>query len=104
MGDDRKFEFTATLEAAQVADYLARIADGIRGGVIRLTAGERELQLGPVEVLKLEIEAEAKPEKGKGSIELEISWKSDYAATTQEAARMPSHRSVEYCTPTHSSP
>ena len=36
---NRKFAFSATLEATQVADYLVRIADGLRRGVVRLSAG-----------------------------------------------------------------
>jgi amphi-Trp domain-containing protein len=78
-----KFEFSATLEASQVADYLVRIADGLRRGVIGLTAGERGVRLEPTAMLAFEIEAEGKPEKSAGSIAMELSWKPEYASAAE---------------------
>jgi amphi-Trp domain-containing protein len=78
-----KFEFSATLEASQVADYLVRIADGLRRGVVGLTAGERGIRLAPTAMLAFEIEAEGKPEKAAGSIALELSWKPEYASAAE---------------------
>ncbi|GEM_PF-1693965 len=78
-----KFEFSATLEASQVADYLVRIADGLRRGVIGLTAGERAVRLEPTAMLAFEIEAEGKPEKSAGSIAMELSWKPEYASAAE---------------------
>ncbi|HXX39905.1 MAG TPA: amphi-Trp domain-containing protein [bacterium] len=78
-----KFDFSATLEASQVADYLVRIADGLRRGVVRLAAGERGIRLEPTAMLAFEIEAEGKPEKTSGSIAMELSWKPEYASAAE---------------------
>jgi len=78
-----KFAFSATLEATQVADYLVRIADGLRRGVVGLAAGEQTVQLAPTTMLALEIEAEGKAEKATGHIALELSWKPEYAAAAE---------------------
>jgi amphi-Trp domain-containing protein len=75
MGDNGKFEFTATLEPAQAADYLARIADGLRRGVIGLAAAGRSIRMEPGPMVTVEIAGESKPEKAKGSLAVEISWK-----------------------------
>lgn len=75
MGENGKFEFTATLEPANAADYLTRIADGLRRGVIGLAAAGRSIRLEPGGMVTVEVAAESKPEKAKGSLGLEISWK-----------------------------
>ncbi|HEV2359934.1 MAG TPA: amphi-Trp domain-containing protein [bacterium] len=77
MAKNGKFEFTATLEPANAADYLSRIADGLRRGVIGLTAAGRSIRLEPGSMVTVEIAAESKPEKAKGSLGLEISWKAN---------------------------
>lgn len=74
MGDrEGKFEYAGQVAAEQAAEYLDRIATGIRAGHIALGAGSRRASFAPTELLKLEIEAEAKD--GKGSVALELSWK-----------------------------
>jgi amphi-Trp domain-containing protein len=75
MGENGKFEFTGTLEPAQAADYLSRIADGLRRGVIGLSAAGRSIRIEPGAMVTLEIAAESKPEKAKGSLAVEVSWK-----------------------------
>jgi amphi-Trp domain-containing protein len=75
MRENGKFEFTATLEPSQAADYLSRIADGLRRGVIGLSSDGRTIRLEPGGMVSVEIVAESKPEKAKGSLGLEISWK-----------------------------
>lgn len=74
-----KFAFSATLEAAQVADYLVRIADGLRRGVVGFSAGGEAVRLAPTAMLALAIEAEGKAEKATGHIALELKWKPEYA-------------------------
>ena len=86
MSENGKFEFSATLEAAQAAEYLSRIADGLRRGVVALTAGGRSIRLEPTAMMAIEIEAETKPEKSKGSLGLEISWKAERAAAKDTLA------------------
>jgi amphi-Trp domain-containing protein len=75
MGTNGKFEFTGTLEPAQAADYLSRIADGLRQGVIGLAAAGRSIRMEPGTWVTIEIAAESKPEKAKGSLAVEVSWK-----------------------------
>jgi len=75
MGENGKFEFTATLAPEQAADYLNKVADGLRRGVIGLAAAGRSIRLEPGALLTLEIAAETKPEKAKGSLAVEVSWK-----------------------------
>jgi amphi-Trp domain-containing protein len=83
-GKNGKFEFTATLEPAQAADYLSRIADGLRRGIIGLSSAGRAIRLEPSSIVSVEIAAEAKPEKSKGSLAVEISWKAREHVTADE--------------------
>lgn len=74
MGDKSgKFEYAGQVSAEQAAQYLERIAAGLRAGHIALGAGARRASFAPTEMLKLEIEAEAK--EGRGDLALEISWR-----------------------------
>lgn len=75
-----RFAFSATLEAAQVAEYLVRIADGLRRGVVGFSAGGESVRLAPTAMLALAIEAEGKAEKATGRIALELVWKPEYAS------------------------
>ncbi len=75
MGDNGKFEFTATLGPAQAADYLSKVADGLRKGVIGLSSAGRSIRLEPGSLVTVEIAAESKPEKSKGSFAVEVSWR-----------------------------
>ena len=74
MGDrEGKFEYAGQVAAEQAAEYLDRIAAGIRAGHLAFGAGARRASFAPAELMKLEIEAEA--EEGKGSVAIELSWK-----------------------------
>ena len=70
-----EFEFSTTTRGSQVAEYLNRIADGLRQGALTLGAGGHGVHLQPGEMIRLEIEAESKPDKGTASLQLELSWK-----------------------------
>jgi len=78
-----KFEFSATLEATQIAKYLVRIADGLRQGIVGLAAGEETVWLAPTGMLALGIKAEGTVERTTGHITLELSWKPEYAAAAE---------------------
>lgn len=84
MGDNGKFEFTATLEPDQAGDYLSRIADGLRRGVIGLSAAGRSIRLVPGAMVTVEIAAESKPDKAKGSFAIEVSWKAREQVSVDE--------------------
>ncbi len=79
----RKFAFSATLEATQAAECLVRIADGLRRGVVRLSAGGETLQLTPTAMLAVEIQAEGKRDKAAGHLAVELSWTPEYAAAAE---------------------
>jgi amphi-Trp domain-containing protein len=75
METDRSFEFSAYCEPAQVADYLEALARYIRAGHAQLAVGSESIQLSFSPSLKLELAAKMRPDKGKGSLELDISWR-----------------------------
>jgi len=83
-GRTEKFEFLATLDVQRAADYLSRIAEGFRKGTLTLAAGGRAISLVPTSMVKIELEAESKgSEAGRGSLDLEISWKEAYVAAAE---------------------
>ncbi len=73
--DREELEFSTTTRGAQVAEYLNRIADGLRQGALTIGAAGHTVHLQPAETIRLEVEAENRADKGKGSLQLEISWK-----------------------------
>lgn len=74
MGDrEGKFEYAGQVGSEQAAEYLERIAAGLRLGRVGLGAGAKRTALATGELLKLEIEAESKD--GKGSLAFELSWR-----------------------------
>jgi amphi-Trp domain-containing protein len=73
MGDKTEFEFEGVASAAEAADALNRIADGIRAHSLSLSLGEEAVTVYPDGDLSMEIEASEK--KGKAKIEIAIAWK-----------------------------
>src|SRR6516165_7412354 len=73
-GESKEFMFSSTTEVVRVAEYLMRIADGLRLGRVSLSAPGRVVRLEPARVVRLELGAQSKPEEGKASLELAISW------------------------------
>jgi amphi-Trp domain-containing protein len=75
MADNKEdFEFSAYADSETVASYLESLATQIRKGNAQLSAGSGTINLHFGSPIKLDIEAEMDSEKGKGSIELELSW------------------------------
>jgi amphi-Trp domain-containing protein len=68
-------EFGALVSADEAADYLEALAQSCREGSTLLESGDRSLVLEVGRDVKLELEAEADPAKGKGSIEISLSWR-----------------------------
>jgi amphi-Trp domain-containing protein len=73
MGKNNGFEFAGRVSTEQAAEYLERVAAGLRAGHIGLGAGGRRVNLVPAGIVKLELEAEG--EEGEGAISMELSWK-----------------------------
>ena len=72
MSDGRTFEFESGASAAEAADILQRIADGLRSGNLSLSLGGEAVTVLPQGDLALDIEATEKKEKAK--IEITVAW------------------------------
>ena len=72
MSDGRTFEFEGGASAAEAADILKRIADGLRSGNLSLSLGGDAVTVLPQGDLALDIEATEKKEKAK--IEITVAW------------------------------
>ena len=73
MSERSEIEFDGSASAAEVADVLMRIADGIRARALSVSLGEDEVSVYPDGDLALEIEATEK--KSKAKIEIGVSWR-----------------------------
>jgi amphi-Trp domain-containing protein len=82
MSDKNEFEYADKLSAMEVADYLEKIAEGLKTRSLKLQGKGQAISLLPQDTLKLKVSAEAK--EGKGSIEFEISWKNEYVVGSQK--------------------
>jgi amphi-Trp domain-containing protein len=67
-------EFSTTTEVMRVAEYLTRIADGLREGCVNLVASGQTIVLEPADIVRLQMEAKRLPGQRRTSLELEISW------------------------------
>ncbi len=72
---DRNFEYTAYTEPDAVGKYLEDLARYIREGHVHLAVGNEGIQLDLGTNVKLELEARVKADKGKGNLQLGISWR-----------------------------
>lgn len=68
-----EIEFEGSASAAEVADVLVRIADGIRARALSVSLGEDEISVYPDGDLALEVAATEK--KSKARIEISVSWR-----------------------------
>ena len=73
MGDSREFEFEGAASPSEVADMLARIAEGIRARGLSLSMGAERITVHPAGALSLQVEASEK--KGRARIEIAIAWR-----------------------------
>jgi amphi-Trp domain-containing protein len=81
---EQSFEYAATVSAVKAADHLEALARNLRAGQVQLTAGAESIALAVQGEVKLEIAAEFKAEKGKGSLELQLSWRNPIARDEAE--------------------
>ena len=91
MTNRAKFDYNAPADTGCVAEYLTRIAEGLRSGSISLTADKKTINLAPSQVVRFEIDATSSAVKGRGSLVLEISWKAvtESARGTLEISTQP---------------
>jgi len=81
--DKERLEFAGIADRDRVAEYLSRLADGLRLGAVTLSSAGQSVHLEAAERLRLEVEARHRPDKGSSSLQLEISWKT--ASAVREA-------------------
>jgi amphi-Trp domain-containing protein len=74
MSDSRALEFCGPATPAEAAETLARLAEGFRTGGLSVSLGEEEIRVFPAGDLSLEIDASER--KGKGKLEVVITWRS----------------------------
>jgi amphi-Trp domain-containing protein len=72
---EKAFEYSAYSEPSTIADYLEALAQHLRSGRVHLAAGGESIDLEMAANVKVELAAKVKPEKGKGSLQLDISWR-----------------------------
>jgi len=82
MGEKDGFEYAEKMSVEEVADFLLALSTGIRDKKLKLTGKGKSMTLLPSDTVKLEVKAEGK--EGKGSIEIEISWKDKYVASAEK--------------------
>lgn len=86
--DKQQLEFAGTAGRELVAEYLNRLADGIRLGAVTLTSAGQSVHLESPARLRFEVEARHRPDKGSSSIQLEISWKAERAVREEDEERL----------------
>ena len=84
MSQKEKFEQTTEFNSEEAAKYLERLASGIRAGTMSFEDAGTTVTLDMGEVISIKLEAEADPKKGKGSLEVEISWRASKAPVEGE--------------------
>jgi amphi-Trp domain-containing protein len=75
MSSKSRFTYSATVDRAEVAAYLNRIAEGISAGSISMAAEKQLINLAPAGEFKLSIEADSNRDRSRGSLVLDLSWK-----------------------------
>ncbi len=82
MSEKDEFEYSEKMTSDEIADFLLALSTGVRDKKLKLSGKGRSLTLLPADVLKLEVKAEGKD--GKGAIEIEMSWKDKYVASSEK--------------------
>jgi len=72
-----ELEFKSELAANDAATFLENLAKSLREGSTLLESGDQSLSMHIGPTVEVELEAKSKPEKGKGAIELKISWETE---------------------------
>jgi amphi-Trp domain-containing protein len=82
--DKEELVFKSEVPAAEAAAFLENLAKSLREGSMLLESGDQSLSLHIGQTVEVELEAKAKPEKGKGAIELKISWETEPLAVAPD--------------------
>jgi amphi-Trp domain-containing protein len=73
-------EFSDSIAPSEAAQFLEAIAKSLREGSSLLESGDQSLGLQIGKTVKLSLEAQSDAEKGKGSIEVSLSWRMEEPA------------------------
>jgi amphi-Trp domain-containing protein len=75
MAEKESLEFSAVVSADEAAGYLEALARSCREGTALLESGDKSIALEVGRDVKLALDAETDPAKGKGSIDISLSWR-----------------------------
>lgn len=78
----KDFKYSDRMKSDDAADYLQKLAEGIRSGNLTLQGRGHTITIVPKDYVKLEVRASQK--HGKGELELEVSWKEKYVFSTEK--------------------
>lgn len=82
MSEKNEFEYSEKMNYIDAAEYIIKLASGLRERKLKLQGKGRSIVLTPEEIVKLEVKAERKD--GKGEIEIELSWKEGYLVNAEK--------------------
>ena len=80
MSQAKSFKYSDKMKSEQAADYLMKLAEGMRAGQLTLRQGQT-IRVVPKDMVKFEVRATHK--EGKGELELEVSWKEKYVFSAE---------------------
>jgi amphi-Trp domain-containing protein len=75
-------EFANTVSRAEAAGFLEALAKSLREGSSLFESGDQSLAFQISPQVKMELKAKSSPEDGKGSIEIELKWRSEQQEET----------------------
>ena len=78
----KDFKYSDRMKSNDAADYLQKLAEGIRSGNLTLQGQGHTITIVPRDHVKLEVRATQK--QGRGELELEVSWKEKYVFSAQQ--------------------
>jgi amphi-Trp domain-containing protein len=81
MAEANDFKYSDKMRSEQAAEYLIKLAEGIRNGHLTLQAQGHTITIVPKDIVKLEVHATSR--EGKGELELEVSWREKYVLSAQ---------------------
>lgn len=81
MSEATDFKYSDRMKSEQAAEYLTRLAEGIRNGQLTLQAEGHTITIVPKDIVKLEVRATSR--EGKGELELEVSWREKYVLSAR---------------------
>jgi amphi-Trp domain-containing protein len=80
MGRGERIEFCTITEVERVAEYLSRIADGLRAGRVNLVVSDQPVRLEPADIVGLRLEAGRAPDDGSTRLGVSITWPAEASA------------------------